>query len=329
MLKIVFALLIIMIGLEMLNGCTPTSDNDPVVLRAKLTTGGAYEALSGVSSLIVVKDELLIIRDNSLSAYVFDPNTFQFKRFIKLFPGSLPQGQKKRKKVKPDLEAATILPGNNLTPHGGVLLIPSGSKINRHQGALIALKADGSLSEDIRSIDFADLFAALRLRIKKLNIEGAAISGKYLILAQRGNSKKAQNALIKINLQCLLQISSSGILSDKCLEKIVPVDLGNEGNIKYTFTDLFPINDTTLTFLAAAEDTQDSYLDGSTHGSLIGEIDLDGKVSLTQKVSSKFKFEGLTRINNIFYLVNDADNDDTASCIYKLDSNKEPGTKNE
>jgi hypothetical protein len=56
---------------------------------------------------------------------------------------------------------------------------------------------------------------------------------------------------------------------------------------------------TTAFFLATAEDTESTYDDGEVLGSLIGRINLKTmKIDFTQKISSTYKFEGLTLYTN-------------------------------
>lgn len=280
------------------------------------------EILSGASGIVRYNNYYYVIRDNSNHLYQFQGNDFQWVKSIRLFPGTLPSNQKDRKKLKPDLEAMLIVPANDILALDSLMLIPSGSKKNRVKGKLISLTKKGELADDARELDFSNLYSHLKNELHKVNIEGAIVFDKNLILLQRGNSKKSRNALVYLNLNCVLQQLDT--IEANCLEKIVYPDIGGIGFIPYTFTDAIATTDGRILFLAAAEETEDAVLDGDVSGAAIGMLNAKGEVKWVSALSERIKFEGIVPTNEsssagqVYFLISDADSDYTPSSVYKL-----------
>ena len=95
------------------------------------------------------------------------------------------------------------------------------------------------------------------------------------------------------------------------------------GCVKATFTDAVLV-DNQIYFLAAAEKSESTYLDGEVTGTIIGKLSPETlEVEYTEKISDTQKFEGITlyqkNSNSLeFLLCEDKDSEDLKSTIYKL-----------
>ncbi|MDP3208414.1 MAG: hypothetical protein Q8M65_04625, partial [Rhodoglobus sp.] len=91
------------------------------------------------------------------------------------------------KNVKPDFEALVI---------SGAELVAIGSGSTAARCGAIAFDP---VSRSRRSVDFRPLYDALSQRIHELNIEGAVITQTEVLLGQRGNGAKKENALVRLD----------------------------------------------------------------------------------------------------------------------------------
>lgn len=288
-------------------------------LYKTLEDSSSKEIISGASALVRYEQTYFIIRDNSNSIYELDKN-FNLVRTIPIFEGDLPKDSKARKKEKPDLEAGAVLYGQGDLADR-LLLLPSGSKKNRVKGAIVTLQD----VHRVKQVDFSDLYSFLREKVGTVNIEGAIFFSNQLLLFQRGNSENSRNALIYVrnvfdqNQEDELSLSKEDILDIKF------PDLGHNAEIPYTFTDAVLFNESQIFFLAAAEDTDDAYLDGDIRGMIIGLMSIDGIIKWKKEISKKIKLEGISILNVIRHnefdqvdvlMVSDADDDDIASEVY-------------
>jgi len=166
---------------------------------AETAAGPAIEHLAtlgfaAASGLVLAHEALWVIADDGLQLHqltlVGQPLTQHA-----LFPGEppLPLQPKPRKKAKPDLEALCAL------PDGRLLALGSGSRRNRRRCSLF----DPAMQRT-QSIDATPLYEALETELPELNIEGAAVLGNMLVLAHRGNSKGASDALLRLHLPAVL-----------------------------------------------------------------------------------------------------------------------------
>ncbi|MBC7640802.1 MAG: hypothetical protein H7174_00445, partial [Flavobacterium sp.] len=146
-----------------------------------------------------------------------------------------------------------------------------------------------------------------------LNIEGSFFYNNRLYFLNRGNGLLNNNGVF---------------IYDKENENIdyEIYQLPKINNFETSFTDgIFFENK--MYFLATAENTTSTYLDGEIYGSLIGIIDLKTmKIDSFLKISENQKFEGLTfyskNQNEInFLLCEDNDTEVLVSNIYKLTIN--------
>lgn len=197
---------------------------------------------------------------------------------------------------KPDLEAICALPG------GSLLALPSGSTVRRQLGAIISLD-DGTPIVPARPLDFAPLFERLARETDSLNLEGAAVVGSSLWLAQRGN-KASPSALFEIALDGL----TGSEVPASAFRRTVPLSLGDVEGIPFTPTDLCPLPDGRLVLSAVCENTSDSYNDGACIAAAIAVLDPGGQVERIEQLSQTFKIEGLVvRSGQVLWMVADAD----------------------
>lgn len=186
------------------------------------------------------------------------------------------------KKEKPDFEALMV-------SGGSLVAIGSGSSELRRRA--VALDVIGGSR---RTIELTPLYAALAERIHELNIEGAVARGPDVFLAQRGNGARHENALVRLDRVRFENDLAEGVITAACLREVIPVSLGALGEVPLSLTDLCLGPSEKLIFTAAAEATDDPYLDGDVAGSIIATIDLQGQVDDRQRVVVEdLKLEGV------------------------------------
>ena len=246
--------------------------------------------ISAASGLVELEGKYYVIADDEHFLGAFDP-THKSGKSIVIFKDQLPEEHKARKKQKADFESLVYLKSRHC-----LLAIPSGSEPNRIKGALI--DPEGKWIEEF---SFQELYVELTQHFPELNIEGGAVYENELWLWQRGNGSLHQNGLIRMQLDHFL----SGKIT---ILSIRPVQLGRHANINISFTDGC-ITDNGIFFLATAEDTSSTYLDGQIHGSFLGMMDASGNILVMEQLAIKSKPEGLCLKNqsSCFYLVTDDD----------------------
>jgi hypothetical protein len=251
---------------------------------------------SGAELLVLADDELVLQRYSHAGCYLGQQA---------LLAGSLPADPAARKQQKPDFEMLCQL------PDGRLLALGSGSTAERRRGVL--WQAGSALL-----IDLSGLYLALEARLTGLNLEGAVVQGERLVLAQRGNNAGSQNALISLDLACVLSQLAGASLGPESVRNIAPIDLGALQGVPLSFTDLCLANDGRLLFSAAAEDTDSSYLDGACAGSVLGCL-VDGQVQALWPLAGQAKIEGLCMLaDGSLRLVNDPDDRNAQSTLYRL-----------
>ncbi len=201
------------------------------------------------------------------------------------------------KKHKPDLEAICLL------PNGDLLALPSGSAPNRQAGAIISLH-EGRPVVPSRAVDFTPLFERLREETGQLNLEGAAVLGQSLWLAQRGNNATA-SALFEIDLRRF----GGDEVPASAFRRAVPLNLGDIDGIPLTPTDLCALDDGRLAVSAVCEDTADAYLDGPCSAAALAVLEPGHPVlHRLEELDPVFKVEGLlVRPDGVVWMVCDAD----------------------
>jgi len=273
--------------------------------------------LSAASGMVFVNGIFYVIADDELHLASFPLN--KKGQLHKIFKSKkLPHEKSKRKKAKPDLESLCLL--KNTKKEVTLVAIPSGSTSKRTQGAKIYLnKTDPLKAQKIQKIDYSKLFKFLLKIPPELNIEGALIFRNNFLLAQRGNGKLGDNSLIRLNFEKFKADLKKGMISKKCYEDSKRLNIGKLDSHSLSITDLAEGSDKKIYFLGVAENSHSTYLDGTYQGSVIGTLDLYGKVKILGHLQVAEKPEGLFFKANSrkFYLVTDADDPSIPSKLYQ------------
>ena len=250
--------------------------------------------LSAASGIAVVGKYAFIVADDQLCMARFKMDSDEPGDWIRLFPGELPVEHLERKAKKPDLEAICLLPSNNFSHRSALLVVPSGSKKWRNKSCLLPVDADGNAAAAVLPLSFASLFEFLSTKVSKLNIEGVCLYGDKLLLVNRGNSKDGENAVFGLDLaKFLYQAYDTHEIGADVFLFVHHFDLGDVNKVSLSFTDLCVLPGDKIIYSAAAEATEDDYLDGPCAGSAvyIG----DGKFQSLRKeiLDTKLKVEGI------------------------------------
>jgi len=288
------------------------------------TSTGRTPHVSAASGLVRAGRFLYVVADDELHLGVFHTTEATAGHLIRLFPGELPGPAKERKARKPDLEALTLLPSFAGYTHGALLALGSGSKRNRHMGALLALDAQGEAGDSPQVCDLSGLFSVPQEIFAALNIEGALVLGDELCLLQRGNKRTVENAVIRFQLSAVLDLLGSGrpIAAAESLipSAICPVVLGEIDGIPLCFTDAAALPSGEFVFAAIAEDTEDNYNDGPCKGAAIGIADRQGRMRCLYRLERPHKIEGIDATVNgdviRLLLVTDADDAAIPASLY-------------
>ncbi|MEO8671716.1 MAG: hypothetical protein ABI411_10415 [Tahibacter sp.] len=250
--------------------------------------------LSAASGLVAVGNHLYVVADDEHLLGVFPRFGDAAGTGIRLLPGDLPLDPKSRKKQKPDFETLTQLPAFDGYPGGALLAFGSGSRTSRSRGALLGLDACGGVVGETCPVDLAPLYAELGQRLHGLNVEGAAVVNDQLWLFQRGNSRDASSACIRLSLPQVLAALSTGLpLSGEMLAGISPVTLGDVDGVPLGFTDATCLSQGQIIFCAVAEDVDNAYSDGKCMGASIGLLDQDARVQWIRRLETTCKVEGI------------------------------------
>jgi hypothetical protein len=256
--------------------------------------------IGSASGLVYHDNKLYLISDNSTFLYEYNIPTENLNK-IALVENAQ---DNIAKKDKPDFEAIG-LKGTDL------VLLGSGSTENRNMIFNYAIPT-GKIQKNNIGVIYQKIKQAFTISDDELNIEGLIMNHDHIYFFQRGNSSKGKNAVIY----------SKDTPQNQQFE-FVPIDLPKIKNVMATFTDAILVGEK-IYFLASAEDTKSTYLDGEVLGSIIGRMDAKTfKVEITQQISNSNKFEGLTlykqSANEIeFLLCEDTDSEVLESEIYLL-----------
>jgi hypothetical protein len=249
--------------------------------------------VSAASGLVLRDGCFHVVADDETALFVFGIQGDT--RRVVLLPDDLPAKKSARKARKPDFEILVDLPGHGLFAMG------SGSRPTRERAVL--LQAGGGVAV----IDTSDLCATLRETFPDLNLEGAALAGEEFVLLQRGNRGDRRNALVFLALQDLRDGLASNRVVLTRAPRIVDLDLGMDGDVPWTCTDLHRCDDGDLLACAVLEDTSDSYRDGACLGSALVRLAPDGTVRWLHRLDVTAKVEGLAVEGQAAWMVTDAD----------------------
>jgi len=271
--------------------------------------------LSAASALVCQGQSLWLLADDALVLQRYSLSG-DWQAELILLPGTLPVDAKQRKPLKPDFEALLSLPDDRL------LALGSGSTERRCRGCLVE-------ADSVRVIDLSPLYQALAGHFQELNIEGGVVCRGQLLLAQRGNGRGWENAVVLLDLSRVLRDLENGQLSAAALLQIVPLQLPELDGVPLSLTDLSVAPSGALYFSATAEATESSYLDGACIGSVLGCLDEHLAIVELTLLRPAVKIEGLAfQADGHPLLVADADDPAIASPLFTLDGLSEPARSN-
>lgn len=244
--------------------------------------------LCAASGVVRRAGYVYVIGDDELHLGVFELSADGPGHLRRVLEGELPDDQE-RSKEKPDLEALTLLPPFEGSPHGALLGLGSGSGPRRDRGFVCALAPDGSLGEEPREICLKPVYSLLREHVAELNVEGAATMGDRLWLLQRGSREAGSNLVAELSLTEVMRSLREDLTIDAHeLERVRSYDLGDMDGVELTFSDATPIAEQLVVFTASAEAE-----DGAILGSVVGTLGLDGSVQRLRTIDRRWKVEGV------------------------------------
>ena len=249
--------------------------------------------VSAASGLVLREGAFHVVADDENCLYVFGAEGND--RRIALLPGRLPEDRRERKASKADLEILV-----DLGPLG-LLAMGSGSRPTRECAVWVDHR------QAITLIDTSALCGRLRESFPDLNLEGAALLGDELVLVQRGNRSDGRSALVFLamdDLQAALAAQRFVVTHDP---RIVDLDLGREGDLPWTCTDLAVLDGGDLLASVVLEDTDDAYEDGVVLGSALVRLTAGGTLRWHHRLDTAAKVEGIAVDGTGAWLVTDAD----------------------
>lgn len=264
----------------------------------KLTLKFSFQTpfISAASGLATDGKHFYLISDDELKLYSLPVSLQGAVSSVTLLPGALPEEAKARKKLKPDFESLCFMDEETL------IAIPSGSKPNRMKGVLVNVK-----SHNTRTFDLTRIYSHLLKTFPELNIEGSLVHADDIVLFQRGNGERKENALIRLPLRSFLSDLPESI-------SIKKFELGTINSAALSFTDACLVNGM-IYFLAAGERTESTYLDGEFAGAILGKMTLEGEILEKEVLPIDHKPEGIAFYKGSFYFVTDADDRSKASSL--------------
>lgn len=269
--------------------------------------------LSAASGLWVANETLYVVADDELLLGVFALHGAQPGYTRTIIPGGLPLAAKPRKAAKPDFESLTGLPASAAYPYGALLALGSGSTEQRKRGMLWPFTQQEQLVAEPQLFDLQALYQPLEAVFADLNIEGVVVQGDCFTVWQRGNNQHRVNAVIEYPLAALYALLDPELAAVSLQpQRIDTYDLGEVAGVPLTFTDAYALADGGCVFTAAAENTDNSYLDGECVGAAIGLIDQQRQLRWLKPVQPVHKIEGISaeQVGDQLrvLLVSDADN---------------------
>lgn len=270
----------------------------PFTLELLFTIAG----IGSASGLICDRDTLWMIGDNS--GFLYEYHTLDSKRTVhSLFENA---SANIPKKTKPDFEAMTL-------DDRSIYVFGSGSTANRNLMVQFDRQTRQAQTHDLTSL-YQAMQQTAAIGTQAFNLEGVAGHENIWYFFQRGNGQSANNGIFTVTM---LDWQHGFDIQYQ------PIALPEINGVRAGFTDAVTVGDR-LYFLASAEDTNSTYLDGTVTGSAIGWIDPKKMtVGQTILISDRHKFEGLSlRSQNTesltFWLCEDNDTDVLESSLFAL-----------
>ncbi len=235
--------------------------------------GGAPQPFCAASGLVVLGHWAYVVADDELGLAAFNlAAPAAPARCWPLLDGTLPSEAAARKAAKPDFESLLHWPAGtgeqSAYPHGALLALGSGSRATRCQGALMASGPDGGVQGPAQTLDLRPWFMPWAGQVPELNVEGAFVQGDTLHLLQRRNGAGGVNACVTWPWPMRAQAQPL----------LTPWTLGELDGVPLGFTDGCAMPGGGWLFSAAAEDTDNAYLDGPCAGSVLGRVGADGQL---------------------------------------------------
>lgn len=278
---------------------------------------GRPRHLTAGSGLIVRDERLWVVSDEELGLATFHPDRLDAGLMHRLDDEELPHDPDERKAAKPDLEALCELPPRPEWPRGALLTVGSGATERRRRGWIARPRADGTV-EDAIEVSLHALYEVLDAELPDLNVEGAAVAGDRLWLAQRGNGEEGDNVLISLDLEVTIR----GLVADRAVPAepidMVTYDLGDADGVALTFSDLAPLPGGRLAYGAAAEAGGSTYHDGETTGAALGALTPGEPLTEPPRPTTcPHKIEGISRRpDGSWLIVADPDDPDQPSPVF-------------
>ena len=207
--------------------------------------------------------------------------------------GGVRQFDEERGNKKDKLDLDCMVPLSSTT----LLAIGSGSTPARRQ--LLRIEVPSGTTHQIdASAFYASLESAAEFAGAELNLEGALLlPDRRLRLFQRGNGA-AKNGRVPQDATCEVDLDDALGNRPAHPREIRVYDLGALDGVRLTFTDAAFDGAGRPHYLAAAEDSPNTYEDGETKGCVLGRLAADGaaefgRVFEADGTPSKRKLEGL------------------------------------
>ena len=249
--------------------------------------------MSAASGLAVVDGHVVVVADDTHHLGVFAGGSTTGGRSLRVIAGDLPDDPIERKRQKPDFEALTTIPPSSAFPNGALLALGSGSTPSREVAVLIELEPGGALSHRVHERTLSALYDPLRDRLSDLNIEGAFIFAGDLVLLSRANGSSSDNHIARYALDGLLPWLSGASTAEVASDSVTPFRVGEIDGVPLGLTDGAPHPNGGWVFSAAAEDTPDSYNDGTLAGAAVGHVSAEGELMFLARLEPNAKVEGI------------------------------------
>lgn len=280
------------------------------------------EGMGATSGLIYQPPYLYLASDYSSCLYRYDLSQHQLAK-IALFtdyPELLPKPEK--------FDFESIVLHNN-----ALWLFGSGSTQRRNSAVRYDL-ASAQPNAHITAVnptiyDLSTLYQAFKqsaqLDDDELNIEGVIYHQAQWLFFQRGNGKQAKNGIFTLQGDIFQYENLDGGVAENISDSLtfVSVQLSVIHQVNSSFTDAIVVGQT-IYFLASAENSSSTYMDGEVLGSYLGCLDINTKkIQDVQLISTCHKFEGLALYQQLndkieFLLCEDNDTEQLNTTIYKL-----------
>ena len=271
---------------------TPPKSMKKFEIKPFITINGVGNS----SGIVYYQDHLFIVGDNSGFLFKYHVESKKLERFplVKNAKEITPKASKQ------DFESIGLYDGNLQIYGSG-----SSKKRNKQIGFSVA---NNSINKNSTKDIYKRFLETTMLTENDLNIEGVVFHNNKQYYFQRGNGAQATNGIFVVFENDI-----------KFKSIVLPSILG----LQCGFTDAV-VHDNKCYFLATAENTTSTYLDGEIMGSIFGCVNLDTfTIEYAEQIASVEKMEGITVYKSdektiTFLLCEDTDIEELKSNIYEL-----------